>query len=53
MYKILRRMIERKNYKTLEEIKEKMSILFLNNQLTKDEYEELMGMLKEENGENE
>ena len=53
MYKILRRMIERKNYKTLEDIKEKMSILFLNNQLTKDEYEELMGMLKEENGENE
>ena len=47
MYKILRRMIERKNYKTLEDIKEKMSILFLNNQLTKDEYEELMGMLKE------
>lgn len=53
MYKILRRMIERKNYKTLEDIKEKMSVLFLNDQLTKDEYEELMGMLKEENGENE
>ena len=45
MYKILRRMIERKNYKTPEDVKEKMSILFLNNQLTKDEYEELILLL--------
>lgn len=52
MYKILRRMIERKNYETLEDIKEKMSVLFLNNQLTKNEYEELMEMLKEGSREN-
>ena len=45
MYKILKRMIERENYKTPEDVKEKMSILFLNNQLTKDEYEELILLL--------
>lgn len=45
MYLILKRMIERKNYKSVEEIQEKMSVLYLNGQLTKDEYEELMRML--------
>jgi hypothetical protein len=38
-------MIERKNYKSVEDIKEKISVLYLNNQLSKDEYEELMNLL--------
>lgn len=45
MYRILIRMIERKNYKSVEDIKEKISVLYLNNQLSKDEYEELMNLL--------
>jgi len=45
MYKILIRMIERRNYKSVEDMKEKLSVLYLNNQLSKDEYEELMNLL--------
>ena len=45
MYLILKRMIERHNYKSVEDIEEKISVLYLNDQLTKDEYEELMAML--------
>ena len=45
MYRILKRMIERNNYKTKEDMEEKISVLYLNDQLTKDEYEELMSLL--------
>ena len=45
LYKTLKRCIERKNYTSKEEITEKVSILFANNQLTQDQYEELLGLL--------
>ena len=46
MYKILVRMIERKNYKSIEDMEYKLNVLFLNNQISQDEYEELIGMLR-------
>lgn len=45
MYNILRRMIERENYKTKEDIKDKINILYINDALTKEEYEELILLL--------
>ena len=45
MYKILKRMIERENYNTKEDIKYKISILYINDTLTKEEYEELILLL--------
>jgi hypothetical protein len=45
MYKLLARMIERKNYKSVEDMKEKLTVLYLNDQLSKAEYEELMNLL--------
>ena len=46
MYKILVRMIERKNYKSIEDMEYKLSVLMLNDQISQDEYEELIGMLR-------
>ena len=46
IYKVLVRMIERKNYNSVEEMQEKLSILMLNGQITVDEYNELMRMLE-------
>ncbi len=45
LYKCLKRMIQRENYVSKEAMAEKMSILFANDQLTKEQYEELMAML--------
>lgn len=45
LYKCLKRMIQRENYQSKEAMAEKMSILFANDQLTKEQYEELMAML--------
>ena len=45
LYKVLLRMIERKNYNTVDEMKEKLSILMLNSQITEEEYNELMKLL--------
>ena len=47
MYNILIRMIERKKYKTKEDMEYKLSILMLNEQITETEYKELMLMLSE------
>lgn len=47
LFKCLKRMIQRKNYQTKESMEEKISILYANNQLTKEQYEELMAMLHE------
>ena len=46
LYRVLKRCIERKNYTSKEDMKEKISILYVNNQLTEAQYEELMGMLE-------
>ena len=46
IYKVLVRMIERKNYNSVEEMQEKLAILMLSEQITVDEYNELMRMLE-------
>ena len=45
MYKILLRMIQRENYASKEEIIEKLNILMLNDQVTQEEYQELIDLL--------
>ena len=45
LFKCLKRMIEKCNYKSKEAMAEKISIIFANNQLTQNEYDELMNML--------
>ena len=46
LFKCLKRMIERGNYESKEAMAEKISILFANNQLTAEQYAELMAMLE-------
>ena len=46
LYKCLKRMIEKGNYESKEEMLEKVSILYANNQLTKEQYEDLVNMLE-------
>ena len=47
LFKCLKRMIEKGNYESKEAMAEKISILFANDQLTQNEYDELMNMLAE------
>ena len=47
LFKCLKRMIEKGNYETKEAMAEKISIIFANDQLTQNEYDELMNMLSE------
>lgn len=52
LYRVLKRAIERKNYNTKEDIVEKINILYANNQLSTNQYEELVQLLNnEERGE--
>ena len=46
LFKCLKRMIEKGNYESKEAMAEKISILFANNQLTTEQYAELMAMLE-------
>ena len=46
LYKCLKRMIEKGNYESKEEMLEKVSILYANNQLTKEQYEDLVNILE-------
>ena len=46
LYKCLKRMIEKSNYDSKEEMLEKVSILYANNQLSKEQYEDLVNMLE-------
>ena len=45
LFKCLKRMIEKGNYETKEEMATKLSVLYSNDQLTLEQYTELMGML--------
>ena len=45
LYKCLKRMIQKGNYESKEEMLEKVSILYANNQLSKEQYEDLVNML--------
>ena len=47
LFKCLKRMMERGNYESKEAMAEKISIIFANDQLTQNEYDELMNMLAE------
>ena len=46
LFKILKRCIEKGNYETKEGMQEKLSVLYAADQLTKEEYLELMAMLE-------
>lgn len=46
LYKTLKRCIERGNYISKKDISEKIAILYTNDQLTQEQYEELIDMLK-------
>ena len=48
LFKVLKRAIERKNYTSKEDMMEKVSILYANNQLTNEQYEELIELLEKE-----
>ena len=47
LFKCLKRMIEKGNYESKEAMAEKISIIFANDQLNQNEYDELMNMLAE------
>ena len=47
LFKCLKRMIEKGNYESKEAMAEKISIILANDQLTQNEYDELMNMLAE------
>ena len=46
LFKCLKRMIEKGNYESKEAMAEKISIIFANDQLTQEQYEQLTGMLE-------
>lgn len=46
LYRTLKRCIERQNYTSKKDISEKIGILFANDQLTQEQYEELMELLQ-------
>ena len=48
LYKCLKRRIEKGNYESKEAIAEQISLIYANEQLTADQYAELMDMLKAE-----
>lgn len=48
LYKCLKRRIEKGNYESKEELAEQISLIYANEQLTADQYAELMDMLKAE-----
>ena len=46
LYKCLKRMIEKGNYENKDAMLEKISILYANNQLSKEQYEDLVNLLE-------
>lgn len=46
LYKCLKRMIEKGNYESKEAMLEKISILYANDQLSKEQYEDLVDSLE-------
>ena len=47
LFKCLKRRIGKGKYESKEAMAEKISMIFANDQLTQDEYDELMNMLAE------
>ena len=48
LFKCLKRRIEKSNYESKEQLAEQISLIYANEQLTADQYNELMSMLKAE-----
>ena len=48
LFKCLKRRIEKGNYESKEALAEQISLIYANEQLTADQYAELMDMLKAE-----
>ena len=46
LYKCLVRMIQKGNYESKEALAEQISLIYANEQLTAEQYSELMAMLK-------
>ena len=46
LFKILKRCIEKGNFETKEAMQEKLSVLYAADQLTTEQYQELMKMLE-------
>ena len=46
LFKCLKRRIEKGNYESKEQLAEQISLIYANEQLTDEQYEELMNMLK-------
>ena len=47
LFKCLKRRIEKGNYESKEQIAEQISLIYANEQLTDEQYQELMQMLAE------
>ena len=47
LYKCLKRRIEKGNYESKEQIAEQISLIYANEQITDEQYQELMQMLAE------
>ena len=47
LFKCLKRRIEKGNYESKEAIAEQISLIYANEQLTQEQYTELMSMLAE------
>jgi hypothetical protein len=45
LYRVIKRAIERNNYDSKEDMAEKLSVLYTNNQLDTIQYEELIQLL--------
>ena len=46
LYKCLKRRIEKGNYESKEKLAEQISLIYANEQLTDEQYSELMALLK-------
>ena len=46
LFKCLKRRIEKGNYESKEQIAEQISLIYANEQLTDEQYQELMQMLE-------
>ena len=46
LYKTMKRCIERENYNSIEEMRERVSLIYANDQITYEQYEELMDTLE-------
>ena len=51
LYRTIKRCIERGNYNSVEEMLERVSLIYANGQITEDQFVELIWMLNDKGGE--